>query len=307
MKKIAVTMGDPSGTGPEIAEKYFSDSSVDSDRFCLIGPRSLKSRFLSLVDYIGVGAIGLEAQSGLPSVEGSKTAIDALNLSTEGCLNGSFSSVVTLPISKAWMTQAGFQHPGHTEYFADRWGGQPTMAFVGTQMKVILCSWHIPLKEVPESLTPESVNRSVAVAYDLVNALGGVNTPKIAVCGLNPHAGEGGLLGQEEVDFLTPHLEDLKNQYPGLSGPYPADTVFWRHLRGDFDVVVALYHDQGLIPLKTVEFETAVNVTMGLPFIRTSPDHGTGFDIAGKGIASIDSFSHAVEVCMQLERAKNGG
>lgn len=166
-------------------------------------------------------------------------------------------------------------------------------------MRVVLLTWHIPLREVSAQLTAANLTRAVRAADELARAEG-LSTPRIGVCGLNPHAGEEGLLGSEERDVLDPILNGLRASYPGLSRAQPGDTLFARHLRGEFDVVIALYHDQGLAPLKTVDFDESVNVTLGLPWVRTSPDHGTAFGIAGRGQAKITSFSNAVAVARRL-------
>jgi 4-hydroxythreonine-4-phosphate dehydrogenase len=193
------------------------------------------------------------------------------------------------------------------------------MAFCGGKLRVVLATWHVPLHQVSRMLGPHLLHRTVAAADELARVFnkplaelaplnspdawreaGRCVAPRIGVCGLNPHAGEGGLLGYEERDFINPALVNLRTEFPGLSLCEPADTLFGRALRGEFDVVIALYHDQGLAPLKTVDFDESVNVTLGLPFVRTSPDHGTAFGIAGKGIARTTSFSNAVEVARRL-------
>jgi 4-hydroxythreonine-4-phosphate dehydrogenase len=166
---------------------------------------------------------------------------------------------------------------------------------------VVLATWHIPLREVPAAITRPVLERAIERSHWLARAEG-CGEPRIAVCGLNPHAGEGGMLGREEIDVFDPWLAELRARFAGLSSCLPADTVFARALRGEFDVVVALYHDQGLAPLKAVDFDRAVNVTLGLPFIRTSPDHGTAFDIAGRGIADTGSFANAIAVARRLAR-----
>ncbi len=193
------------------------------------------------------------------------------------------------------------------------------MAFAGGKLRVVLATWHIPLAEVPRAVTREVLTRAVAQAERLARALrndsGKVRGPgegmaketgpvRIGVCGLNPHAGEDGLLGSEERERLNPWLDELRKSFPGLSRCEPGDTVFWRQMRGEFEVVVALYHDQGLAPLKTVDFDEAVNITLGLPWVRTSPDHGTAFGIAGKGVASWKSFGNAVGLARKLSEAK---
>jgi len=209
-------------------------------------------------------------------------------------------------VSKAWLQRAGYVFPGQTEFFAARWGGAPTMAFCGGRLRVVLLTWHIPLREVPRHLTPAEMLRAVRAAGELARA-GGVASPRIGVCGLNPHAGEGGMLGAEERDVIDPFLDSLRaGEFPLLSRCEPGDTIFGRALRGEFDVVVALYHDQGLAPLKTIDFDEAVNVTLGLAHVRTSPDHGTAFGIAGKGAASPRSFGNAVEVARRLIALRGG-
>jgi 4-hydroxythreonine-4-phosphate dehydrogenase len=204
-------------------------------------------------------------------------------------------------VSKIWMQRAGFPFPGQSEFFADRWQGTPSMAFTGGRLRVVLATWHVPFREVPGQLTEESVGRAVRRAAWLARAEG-CAAARIAVCGLNPHAGEEGMLGTEERDVLDPWLDALRERHPGVSRCLPADTVFARALAGEFDVVVALYHDQGLAPLKTVDFDTAVNVTLGLRHIRTSPDHGTAFGIAGQGRADARSFANAIAVAERLAR-----
>jgi 4-hydroxythreonine-4-phosphate dehydrogenase len=190
------------------------------------------------------------------------------------------------------------------------------MAFCGGRMRVALLTWHIPLRDVPGQLSEAAFVRTIQAADELARACGPITgapaaegaggfTPQIGVCGLNPHAGEEGLLGREEREIIDPILDRLRAKYPGLSRTQPPDTIFARQLRGEFDVIVSIYHDQGLAPLKTVDFDESVNVTLGLSHVRTSPDHGTAFGIAGKGVASARSFSNAVEIA-QLLIARRG-
>jgi 4-hydroxythreonine-4-phosphate dehydrogenase len=216
-----------------------------------------------------------------------------------------FCGVVTGPVSKECLARIGYPFPGQTEFFAARWGGEPVMAFCGGKLRVALATWHIPLHQVGRVLGPHLLRRTVVAAAELARAEG-VASPRIGVCGLNPHAGEGGLLGTEERDLINPALEPLRADFPGLSRCEPGDTLFARMLRGEFDVVIALYHDQGLAPLKVIDFDEAVNVTLGLPFVRTSPDHGTAFGIAGQGIARATSFANAVSVARRLINARAG-
>ena len=223
----------------------------------------------------------------------------------QGCKTGEFSGVVTGPVGKAALASIGYAFPGQTEFFAARWGGEPVMAFCGGKLRVALATWHVPLHEVARLLGPHLLHRTIAAA-DVLARADGIAAPRIGVCGLNPHAGEGGLLGYEEKDLLNPALEHLRADFPGLSLCQPGDTIFARALRGEFDVVVAMYHDQGLAPLKAVDFDEAVNVTLGLPWVRTSPDHGTAFGIAGQGKASAKSFANAVDVARRLIKSRSG-
>jgi 4-hydroxythreonine-4-phosphate dehydrogenase len=229
----------------------------------------------------------------------------ALEKAAALCSGGKASGVVSAPVSKAALAAIGWSFPGQTEFFGARWGGTPSMAFCGGRLRVALATWHIPLRDVPAALTADALGRAVASADEIARA-DGIAHPRIGVCGLNPHAGEGGLIGGEERDLIDPVLDALRPRHPGLSCAQPADTLFGRQLRGEFDACVALYHDQGLAPLKVIDFDSAVNVTLGLPHVRTSPDHGTAFGIAGTGTASPASFANAVAVARRLIRARNG-
>jgi 4-hydroxythreonine-4-phosphate dehydrogenase len=255
---------------------------------------------LAAGEKIAVGLEGFAAEPGRPDGEGALVAWAALERAAAGCRAGEFAGVVTGPISKEALARIGWTYPGQTEFFGARWGGEPTMGFCGGRMRVVLATWHIPLRAVPESLSAAVLRRTVAAADHLARAAGGVTQPRIGVCGLNPHAGEGGILGTDERERIDPILDTLREEFPGLSRTQAADTLFARHLQGEFDVVIALYHDQGLGPLKTVDFDTSVNVTLGLPHVRTSPDHGTAFGIAGKGVASGTSFANAVALARRL-------
>ncbi len=294
---LALTCGDPAGVGPEIIAAWLRANPAEKSRIVPIGPR-LWIESLGIPGE-AVGAADFAATPGQPTVAGAEIALAALEKAAAGCRAGRYLSAATGPVAKNWMKKAGFNFPGQTEFFAARWGGEPTMAFAGGKLRVVLVTWHIPLAEVPAALTEAALSRAVIQAAWLALALG-AKEPRIAVCGLNPHAGEEGLLGTEERDHLDPWLDRLRPQYPGLSRCLPGDTVFWRQARGEFDVVVALYHDQGLAPLKVVDFEESVNITLGLPWIRTSPDHGTAFELAGQGRAGWKSFAHAAALARRL-------
>ena len=299
MKRLAFTCGDPAGVGPEIIAAWLAAHPAEAAGVAVIGP----ARWLDALPVCGAKVpVGLEdfaAVPGRPDGDGALVAWAAMERAAAGCRLGEFSGVVTGPVSKERLAAVGYGFPGQTEFFAARWGGEPVMGFCGGRLRVALATWHVPLIEVPQLLGPQLLHRTIAAAAELASA-DGVTAPRIGVCGLNPHAGEAGLLGQEEKDFINPTLERFRADFPGLSLCQPADTLFGRALRGEFDVVVALYHDQGLAPLKVIDFDEAVNVTLGLPFVRTSPDHGTAFGIAGQGRASARSFGNAVTVARRL-------
>lgn len=298
--RLAFTCGDPAGVGPEIIAAWLAAHPAEAGTVAVIGPaRWLAALPSGVGQRVAVGSDDFVAEPGRPTEAGAQLAQAALERSAAGCLSGEFAGVVTGPVSKEWLARVGYVFPGQTEFFAARWGGEPTMAFCGGRLRVALLTWHIPLRDVPAQLTADNLTRTVRAADELARAEG-VAAPRIAVCGLNPHAGEAGLLGHEERDVVDPILDGLRRDFPGLSRTLPGDTVFGRMLRGEFDVIVALYHDQGLAPLKTVDFDEAVNVTLGLRHVRTSPDHGTAFGIAGQGKASPRSFANAVEVANRL-------
>jgi len=295
-RPLALTCGDPAGIGPEVLAGALERERDVAD-LRVIGPpawvEAMRGRFG--VEGLAVGDAGFEAAPGEPSEGGAALAAEALEEAAAGCAEGRYGGVVSAPVSKLWMRRAGFRWPGQTEFFAERWAGTPVMAFVGERLRVVLATWHIPLREVPEAVTAEALERAVRRAHELARRLG-AERPRIGVCGLNPHAGEGGLLGRDEAERLDPALDRVRRDIPGVSPCLPGDTVFHRNARGEFDACVALYHDQGLAAVKTLEFDAAVNLTLGLAHVRGSPDHGTAFEIAGTGRANPGSFSAAVDV-----------
>jgi 4-hydroxythreonine-4-phosphate dehydrogenase len=301
--RLAFTCGDPAGVGPEIIATWLAAASEDEARAVEVhGP----ARWLAGLPQRGfftacvAGDGDYQATPGRPDDAGARVADTALRAAAESARAGRVAAVVTGPVAKSRMARVGWTHAGQTEFFAAEWGGEPVMAFAGGRLRVVLATWHIPFAAVPAALTEAALGRAADAAAELCAAAGVAGVPRIGVCGLNPHAGEDGLLGGEERDFIDPALDRLRARHAGLSRALPGDTVFGRQLRGEFDAVIALYHDQGLAPLKTLEFDEAVNVTLGLPFVRTSPDHGTGFDIAGRGAASARSFGNAVRLAREL-------
>lgn len=301
--KLAFTCGDPAGVGPEIIAAWLAAHPDEAAGVAVIGPSRWLATLATAAEKIVVGMDEFAATPGKPCGEGALVAWAAMERAATGVRLGEFSGVVTGPVSKAELAGIGYAFPGQTEFFAARWGGEPVMAFCGGKLRVVLATWHLPLCEVARTLGPHLLRRTVAAADTLARAEGVVR-PRIGVCGLNPHAGEGGLLGEEERDFINPTLEKMRADFPGLSLCEPGDTLFARSLRGEFDVVIALYHDQGLAPLKVIDFDESVNVTLGLPHVRTSPDHGTAFGIAGKGVARATSFANAVTVARRLIAAR---
>lgn len=294
---IALTCGDPAGVGPELIRSWLGDAARPSIEVTPIGPAGW---IRSLGAGVAVGPADFSATPGKPSAAGHAVALAAMERAAEGCRAGEFSAVVTGPVSKHGLSSIGFRHPGQTEFFAERWGGEPVMAFAGGKMTVALATWHTPLALVPAELTAERITGAVVAVDQLLHRLG--RRRRIAVCGLNPHAGEGGLLGSEDDAVIRPVVERLAAKGLDVTGPLPGDTAFHRHLAGEFDGVVAMYHDQGLGPLKTVDFAEAANLTLGLPHVRTSPDHGTAYDLAGTGKADRRSLDSAIRLAELLAR-----
>lgn len=300
---LAITSGDPAGIGPEIIDQIICSERPCINDCALIGsgPWTEKLTEKYGIKSYPVGAADFSVNLGEPSTASASIALESMEFAARGCTEGLFRGVVTGPVSKYWIKQLGFEFPGQTEFFANAWGGDPTMAFVGQKLSVVLATWHIPLQEVSSALDEVCLKKAVQRANELALCLG-VAKPRIGVCGLNPHAGEGGLIGDEEQAVIDPTLNKLRESIPGLSCSLPGDTVFHRQLQGDFDVIVAAYHDQALAAVKTLEFDSAVNLTLGLPYIRTSPDHGTAFDLAGKNIANTKSFASAIKLARELTK-----
>jgi 4-hydroxythreonine-4-phosphate dehydrogenase len=236
-------------------------------------------------------------------------------MATGAVQDGGAAAVVTNPIAKSVLQEAGFAHPGHTEFLGHlaeiRGGGQlvkPVMMLASADLRVVPLTVHIPLTKVPPLVTRGAILETVRIMHEALRRDFAIKAPRIAVTGLNPHAGESGTLGSEEQDIIAPAVEELRAQGLSVTGPHPADTLFHAEARQGYDAVLAMYHDQALIPLKTLAFDSGVNVTLGLPFVRTSPDHGTAFDIAGRGVASPRSLIEALKLAatMAARRAETG-
>jgi 4-hydroxythreonine-4-phosphate dehydrogenase len=285
--RIAITEGDPAGIGPEIARKAAADPRVlDVCEPVLYGPPA-DARF----------------EPGKLSADAGRAAYDAIVRATADAQQGIVAAIATAPINKEALRLAGFPWNGHTDLLAHLTGAdQVAMMFYSDELRVVLATVHVPLADVPTLLTARLVEQTIALAARELPKFDKV-PPRIAVAGLNPHAGEHGLFGREEETAIAPAIECCRAKGIDVSGPYPADTLFVRARKGEFDVVIACYHDQGLIPVKLLAFGKAVNVTIGLPIVRTSVDHGTAFDIAGKGIADPESMVSAVLLAARLARS----
>jgi 4-hydroxythreonine-4-phosphate dehydrogenase len=283
--KVGITCGDPAGIGPEIVGAALESSLLPKE-----------------VEYLIIGAS--EAfPPGKPELASAQHAIEALEESVALARSGEIQAVVTGPVSKKWLHDAGFAFPGQTEFFANRCGVKDfAMCLTGGKITVALVTAHVPLIDVSRILSGSEIVRVGQLLADFL-ARRGFRRPRIAVAGLNPHAGEGGDLGSEEIEVISPAVEALRRSLNAafeISGPHSADTLFHRVIQGEFDAVLCMYHDQGLIPLKLHAFDEGVNVTLGLPFPRTSPDHGTAFEIAGKGIARSGSMIAAIRLACEL-------
>lgn len=309
--KIGITMGDPNGVGPEIIVKSLLSSEVRNicnpvvfaddevlDKAC--GLLSVDVDYISdrehyiSTDDIMPGQIDIKA--GKASV---KSIVNAVNCAIEGNID----AIVTAPISKEAIHRAGSKYPGHTEMLTELTGSQNTaMMFDGPHFKVILTTIHNALSEVPGLITQEKIYNIINLAYKSLKKYFNIQNPRIVVCGLNPHAGEAGVFGNEEIIHITPAVSKAASEGINITGPLPADTLFYHALKGRWDLVVAMYHDQGLIPFKMLNFDKGVNVTLGLPIIRTSPDHGTAFDISWKGIANPSSMIEAIKLAVKMYR-----
>ena len=280
---LGVTVGDPAGVGPELVRKAIR--------------RMGRSYGLRVI------GSGEGVSAGRPTLRGAKMAMEALEESVRLLKSGAIAGVVNGPVSKEWLRRVGFKFPGQTEFYANAFvmkSDAVTMMMIGPRLRVALVSTHLSLQKAVSALSKGGIVRAGVHLAETLRKMG-FQKPRIAVCGLNPHAGEAGLFGNEERKVVKPAVRELSKKV-GLKvwGPESPDTVFWRAGRGEFDGVVALYHDQGLIPAKLLDFESTVNVTVGLPVVRCSPDHGTAFDLAGKSKAKVDSLMAAIRLAGQL-------
>ena len=308
---IGITLGDPAGIGPEIVVATLAATTPDRLARCTVYgdrlPLDAAAHRLGLalpdVKILGSGE-GDRATPGKPDEACGVAQVGYLRAAVDAAKRGEHAALVTAPISKTWARRGGFQYLGHTEMLADRLGATDVaMFFVGPKLKIALATVHRPLVEVVLELTTDRVRRVIELVADSLVGDFRLSAPRIGVVGLNPHAGEDGLLGDEDADIIAPALEQPCGNAK-LSGPLVPDAAFRDLLHGRYDALVAMYHDQGLIPVKLIDFDESVNVTLGLPIIRTSPDHGTAYDIAGKGIARAISMQRALALAFDMLDAR---
>ena len=296
-KPLVVTAGEPAGVGPELCDAL-ADSRLASD-VVIIGDKSLQKSDLRVINM----PFPAPVISGKPDSANAQTLLDGLERAVRGCLAGEFSGLVTAPLAKSVIADAGIPFTGHTEFLAELTGTPlPVMMLVAGDLRVALASTHLPLRDVPDYITQERLTAVIEILHHDLQTKFGIDDPDIVVCGLNPHAGEGGHLGHEEESVIAPVIEKLVGRGMRLRGPLPADTAV-TPAAGRRDAILAMYHDQGLPVLKYAGFGHAVNVTLGLPIARTSVDHGSAFDIAGTGKADPGSLLAAVELAAFLTRS----
>ena len=297
--RLAVTLGDPRGIGPEVVARALAAGPLDAD-IVLVGPDDLLTG-IPARSRLGVGTWGLgtgEGGDGERELAAGRLAARSIERAVWLARAGEVDAVVTAPVHKGALHRAGYPYPGVTEFLGQLCGGVETvMMLAAGALRVVLVTTHIPLREVLAQVTTERVVRVGEVTNDALRRWFGIAAPRLALCALNPHAGEGGLFGDEDERLLRPAALKL-----GAAGPLPADTVFVRALRGEFDAVLTPYHDVGMTAVKVAGFGSGVNVTLGLPFPRTSPDHGTAFDIAGRGTADPGSMRAALELARDIAK-----
>ena len=320
---IAVSLGDPAGIGAEVIAKSWERLQNHAlPPFFVVGdlaaieavwsgpvqtiasPAEARDCFGSALPLLRVGEASA-VRPGQPDLEGARSALDALEMAVGLTRSGAASAIVTGPVSKIQLYGVGFTHPGQTEFVAERCGvsaGKVAMMLAGPTLRTVPVTTHIPLRDVPDAL---SVERIVAKGRTVIRALKrqfGIDRPRLAVAGLNPHAGENGSLGREDIEIIAPAIERLREEEADVTGPHSADTMFHAKSRSRYDAALCMYHDQALIPLKALHFDEGVNITLGLPIVRASPDHGTAFDIAGRDMADPSATIAALKLADECAR-----
>lgn len=299
MIRLALTLGDPRGIGPEIAAKALSDPRIAAlgASWYVIGPTGTG---VPVKESVGVWAPTGRTVDDI-ALAGRLAGL-AVQRAARMALGGEVDAIVTAPLDKAALQAGGFDFPGHTEMLAELAGVPATMMLASDKLRVVLATTHIALRDVPAAVTREALLQAAHATREGLRHDFGIAEPRLALCALNPHAGDSGRFGHEDDELLAPVAREA-----GMAGPFPADTVFVRAMRGEFDAVIAPYHDVGMTAIKVASFGSAVNVTLGLPFVRTSPDHGTALDIAGQGVASAESLVAAMRLAVDMvERRRRG-
>lgn len=326
--RIAISIGDINGIGPEVVLKTLSQTNLEKVVPLILSNRvvveyyvkqlelQLPFQFIENQSDIREGQLNvLDAYPGETVIpepgsltkQGGKLAMMAVEKGIDLCLSGHSDALVTAPISKEAISKAGYNVPGHTEFLAEKTGTEDyMMMLVNKGLRVGLVSIHVPLSEVPELITQSSVYKHISIMHRALQRDFKIEKPRVAVLGLNPHAGDGGIIGSEEIEIIEPAIRRAKEEGINATGPHPADGFFGNRKDKEYDSILAMYHDQGLIPFKTLSFGAGVNFTAGLPIIRTSPDHGTAFDIAGKNLADPSSFRQAFKLAQELATNRKG-
>lgn len=328
LPRLAVTAGEPAGIGPELLIRLAASSLAAN--FVAVTDRDLLRRAaarcgtaIELIDDDGAPLterrpgslrirhvpLGIEEAPGRPDPRNARHVLATLTEAADGCMADRYDAIVTAPLQKASINDAGIPFSGHTEFFAERAGADVVMMLASPELRVALTTTHLPLARVPAAITTDLLHQTLRIVHRELRAKFGIGSPRIAVLGLNPHAGEGGHLGHEEIDIIIPALDALRGEGMDLLGPLPADTAFVPAQRERYDAVLAMYHDQALPVLKSEAFDRTVNLTLGLPFIRTSVDHGTALDLAGTGRADPASLLAAATMAISLiaKKAEMGG
>ncbi|MCY0970359.1 4-hydroxythreonine-4-phosphate dehydrogenase PdxA [Chryseobacterium wangxinyae] len=319
--RVGISIGDFNGIGPEIIMKSLKDKTI-TDFFTPIifgsgklftyqkniFKLNLNFNYITEASQAQNGKLNMlnlvkdnsNVELGKPTEESTRMAIDSLEAATEALMKGEIDVLVTAPINKDEMVKMGFKHAGHTGYFEEKFNKKGLMFLVTDGLKVAVSTHHIPISQVAENISKEKIKKQIKALNQTLIEDFSISKPKIAVLGLNPHSGDGGVIGNEEIEIISPAIKELSDQGILAFGPFPADSFFQPSKYKSFDAVLAMYHDQGLAPFKTLAYEEGVNYTAGLPFIRTSPDHGVAYDIAGQNIADEQSFTEAIFTAIKI-------
>lgn len=319
--RVGISIGDFNGIGPEIIMKSLKDKTI-TDFFTPvifgsgklftyqknIFKLNLNFNYINEASQAHAGKLNMvnlvkdnvNVELGVPTEESTRMAIDSLEAATEALMKGEIDVLVTAPINKDEMVKMGFKHAGHTGYFEEKFNKKGLMFLVTEDLKVAVSTHHIPIAQVAENISKEKIKKQIRVLNQTLIEDFNISKPKIAVLGLNPHSGDGGVIGNEEIEIISPAIKELSDNGILAFGPFPADSFFQPNKYKSFDAVLAMYHDQGLAPFKTLAYEEGVNYTAGLPFIRTSPDHGVAYDIAGQNIADEQSFTEAIFTAIKV-------